>query len=451
MGQGARRSEGVGDLLGLCFPPHFGGANRAQPYDRSGDNSNVPVFLPLSVFLSFALSAVTHYDVKLALDSEARFLSGSESIRFEHAAGAVRWDKQIGLKIEKHRYAAGTLDIGNTTVHAAPSRGGEHIVNFEYTATPTIGLRRLSNGQGLFTAFHCAAWMVCASSPEYRATLRLEIVTRDSNLRAVGPGVERKHWRDAEGQHWIFETPSPTQSYLWSFAVARLQRSRLGHLEIFAPTSGPLALLETAEAERFFRERTGVDVLRNGYRQVFLPQAGVFGQEAAGLALMTETALQNLETKEDVVLMAHELAHQWWGVSVGIRSWSDFWLNEGVAEYVSLLYLEHRRGSEPFLAAVEKLKTRLTELQVNGQDRPLHFERWKDANEALGPLPYVKGALFLHRLRSQLGDKLFWQGMARYSKQHAGKLVDSNDFKRAFEDVTGLDLGPTFSEEVYGR
>jgi len=419
---------------------------------RSGDNLSVLAFLPLSLVLPMALSAVTHYDVKLTLDSEARVLYGRESIRFEHSAGAIRWDKQIGLKIKRHRCATGNLDIADNTVGAALSRGGEHIVNIEYIASPTIGFRRLSNGQGLFTAFHCAAWMVCASSPEDRATLRLEIVTTDSSLRAVGPGVERKHWRDTEGQHWVFETPSPAQSYLWSFAVARLKRSGFDRYEIFASASGhSAALRQTAEAARFFREKTGVDALHHGYRQVFLPQPGVFGQEAAGLGLMTETALQNLETKGDVVLMAHELAHQWWGVSVGIRSWSDFWLNEGVAEYVSLLYLEHLRGNQPFLAAIEELNRRFAKLEANGQDRPLHFEAWKDVNEALGPLPYVKGALFLHRLRSQLGDKLFWQGMARYSKQHAGKLVDSRAFQRAFEDVTGVDLAPTFNKEVYGR
>src|SRR5262249_38619565 len=111
----------------------------------------------------------------------------------------------------------------------------------------------------------------------------------------------------------------------------------------------------------------------------------------------------------------------------------------------------HLRGSEPFLAAVEKLQARFAELHANGRDRPLHFEGWKNAREALGPLPYVKGALFLHRLRSQIGDKRFWRGMAHYSQQYAWKLVDSRDFQRAFEEATRLDLSATFRTEVYGH
>jgi aminopeptidase N len=149
--------------------------------------------------------------------------------------------------------------------------------------------------------------------------------------------------------------------------------------------------------------------------------------------------------------MAHELAHQWWGVSVATGSWSDFWLNEGFAKYVSLLYLEHAKGRQPFEAAIEGLRSRLKELQANGKDRPVHFEEWKDAMEALGPLPYVKGALFLHRLRERMGDKLFWQALAHYIKRHAGKLVDSHDFQRALEEVTKQNFADMFNKEVYGR
>ena len=159
----------------------------------------MPSLLFLFIFLPMALHALTpHYDVKLTIDSEARLLRGRESIRFEHRAGTMRWDKRSGLNVEKHRYATGNLTVADTAVEAVLSQGGKHVVDLEYTATATAGFRWLSKEPGLFTAFHCAAWMVCDSSPEERATLRLEIVTKDSSLRAVGPGVERKHWRDAE-------------------------------------------------------------------------------------------------------------------------------------------------------------------------------------------------------------------------------------------------------------
>lgn len=405
-----------------------------------------------SLSLAAALQAgAPHYDVTLTVDAESHLLRGHESIRFDQNGSTMRWDKQALLQLHESHFPDGNLKMTDTSVDAATTRKGRHVMDFEYTASATRGFRWLTKEPGLFTAFWCTAWMVCASSPDQQATLRLEIIVKDPALTAVGPGVLRRQWRDVEGAHWVFETPTPVQTYLWSFAVAPLQHSKLAEFEIFAPVPDHSASLKrTAEAATFFRERTGVDAIPNGYRQVFMPQPGLFGQEATGLALMTEAALQNLEAG-DVVLMAHELAHQWWGVSVGIDSWSDFWLNEGVAEYASLLFLEHASGKTRFESEIANLRSRFADLQASGKDRPLHFESWKDASDALGDLPYVKGALFLHRLRTQIGDAQFWKGMALYSRRNRGKLVDSHSFQRAFEEATKLDLDRLFRKEVFGK
>jgi aminopeptidase N len=93
----------------------------------------------------------------------------------------------------------------------------------------------------------------------------------------------------------------------------------------------------------------------------------------------------------------------------------------------------------------------MDELRTAGRDRPLHFEGWKDAADALGPLPYVKGALFLHRLRTEVGDELFWHGLAIYTRRHAGQLVDSADFQRDFQEATRRDLSALFGQQVFGR
>jgi aminopeptidase N len=407
----------------------------------------------LLLLLPLALQAqVTHYDVKLTVDPEARVLRGRETIRFQHQPGHVQFQKQAGLKLSRQNSTSLKLAISDTSVEAVIPDGETHTISFDYTAAAARGLRWLAPGPGLFTTFYCEAWMICSTSPDRRATLRLEIVVPDDALRAVGPGALSKHWRDSEGSHWLFETPTAVQTYLLSFAVAPLIGSVHDRLEIYAPTPGhSAALRHTTDAAQFYRQRTGVDAIAHGYRQVFLPQKGTFGQEAAGLALMTDTYLQKLESADDVVLMAHELAHQWWGVSVAIRSWSDFWLNEGVCEYVSLLYLEHSRGRDAFLEAIGKLRTRMDELRTAGRDRPLHFEGWKDAADALGPLPYVKGALFLHRLRTEVGDELFWHGLAIYTRRHAGQLVDSADFQRDFQEATRRDLSALFGQQVFGR
>ena len=66
-----------------------------------------------------------------------------------------------------------------------------------------------------------------------------------------------------------------------------------------------------------------------------------------------------------------------------------------------------------------------------------------------GEIPYVKGALFLDRLRTTLGEEKFWQGIALYTSRNAQRLVDSRDFQRAMEEASGRDLEALFEEAVY--
>jgi len=125
------------------------------------------------------------------------------------------------------------------------------------------------------------------------------------------------------------------------------------------------------------------------------------------MALMSQDDLGDLVAKDDVQLVAHELAHQWWGVMLGIRSWSDFWLNEGFAEFMSDAYIEKHQGRTAYDKQIAELQDRMKKLREQGKDRPLHWEKWKDAHEALGPIPYVKGALGLEPAEDRVGRRDF--------------------------------------------
>jgi len=172
-------------------------------------------------------------------------------------------------------------------------------------------------------------------------------------------------------------------------------------------------------------------------------------QEAAALALLPKDFLGELEGQGDDRLMAHELAHQWWGVLVGIRSWSDFWLNEGMADFMQDVFLEQEKGRTAYDEEMARAKRELRELQASGNDRPLHWDGWQDAYGALDRLPYAKDALFLDRLRTELGEAAFWRGLMLYTSRNAGHLVDSNDFENAMEESSGRDLKQIFAEAVF--
>jgi aminopeptidase N len=237
---------------------------------------------------------------------------------------------------------------------------------------------------------------------------------------------------------------------LFSFAVARVAVGVKDNFSIYAQKmdANKVAFSKTEDAYAFLRTVASIDPMNSHYTQAFLPGPSM-GQEAAGMALMSQDDLVSLVDKDDVQLMAHEMAHQWWGVTIGIRSWSDFWLNEGFAEFMSDAYIEKHQGRAAYDKQIAELQVRMDKLREAGKDRPLHWEKWKDAHEALGQIPYVKGALFLARLRTKLGDETFWRGIAVYTSANARRLVDSRDFQQAMEKSSHRNLQSLFDEAVY--
>ena len=418
------------------------------------------IFLCCALCALFTVGAAaqsTHYSVRLVPDFEHHVLLGDETIEFQADAGEVEWQKQAGLHIVTSKVAEGAVTVADQSVTVRVLSAGRHSVRFKFEAAEGRGIKWFEGNAGLATAFYCEAWMVCDNSPGQRATLQLEIVVPvrplpqgASRFRVVGPGRRVKGWGGHDGHHFVFEQSDPVQTYLLSFGIARLELATDGRYSIYGQRmdTNNAAFAKTADAYAFLRSAASIDPMNPHYTQAFLPGPSM-GQEAAGMALMSQDDLSDLLDKDDVKLMAHELSHQWWGVTVGIRSWSDFWLNEGFAEFMSDAYIEKHQGRAAYNQKILELRERMKKLREEGKDRPLHWEKWKDAHEALGPIPYVKGALFLERLRTELGDEIFWRGIGLYTSGNALRLVDSSDFERAMEKASGRDLKTLFDEAVY--
>jgi aminopeptidase N len=406
--------------------------------------------LLLLFFITAAQAQVTRYAVKLTPDLDHHVLHGEETITFHHQQGDIQFQKQTGLQISSVTCGNCQATDADETVNIRWSTSGKHSLHVVYTAASHRGITWFPDHAGFDTAFYCEAWMVCDNSPAQRATLNLEIVLPSSNgLTAAGLGKFKKQWKDAEGKHFLFEQTKPVQTYLFSFGVAKFNRSVSGPFVVYTPDTDAhkMAFTKTADAYAFLRSKAGVDLMDSQYTQVFVPDG--IEQEAAGLALMPSAYLADLEQRDQAADMTHELAHQWWGVLVGIRSWSDFWLNEGMADFMTDAYLERHQGREAYDREIAAAKEQMDKLRAEGKDRPLHWEGWKDTHGALGPLPYVKGALFLDHLRTELGEERFWPGIKLYTTRNAGRLVDSRDFEHAMEEASGRDLKALFDQMVY--
>jgi aminopeptidase N len=137
-------------------------------------------------------------------------------------------------------------------------------------------------------------------------------------------------------------------------------------------------------------------------------------------------------------VFAHELAHQWFGDAVTLKSWKDVWLNEGFATYSEALWCEHKFGKD-------SLAGYMSSIDVDFLDKTVYNTQGFLFNSAV----YKKGAWCLHMLRDLVGDSLFFSVLKSYYEKYKFSNASTEDFKNECEKVTGQDLGYFFDQWVY--
>jgi aminopeptidase N len=148
-------------------------------------------------------------------------------------------------------------------------------------------------------------------------------------------------------------------------------------------------------------------------------------------------------------VVAHEIAHQWFGDSVTELTWADLWLSEGFATYFAGLFIEKYDGEDAFRAYMHNAAEKY--LSYERQRRaPIHDTQTEDLNQLLNPNNYEKGAWVLHMLRKRLGDARFFEGLRIYYVMHRDGNATTEDLRKALEKASGQDLKEFFARWVYG-
>lgn len=167
------------------------------------------------------------------------------------------------------------------------------------------------------------------------------------------------------------------------------------------------------------------------------------GMENAGAIFYDEAGITGNRSMEK--LMAHEIAHQWFGNSVTEADWSQVWLSEGLAVYLSLLYLEDKYGTDTLKKELMKSRQQVIGYSKK-KKRPIIDTVTTDYLELLNPNTYQKAGWVLHMLKRQLGESVFWKGVSEYYSAFAGKNAVTSDFRKIMESVSGKDLSLFFSQ-----
>jgi aminopeptidase N len=174
--------------------------------------------------------------------------------------------------------------------------------------------------------------------------------------------------------------------------------------------------------------------------------------EAAGFGGGTEHASaifygeKSILEKPDTGLIAHEIAHQWFGNAVTERDWDDVWLSEGFATYFTLLVAEHHEGRDAFVAGLKRSREAVFTLERQLPGAAVLHDNLADMKKVLNRLIYQKGGWTLHMLRHRMGTARFWDGIRDYYQRYRNGSVTTDDFRQVMESHVGQDLRPFFTQ-----
>jgi aminopeptidase N len=257
--------------------------------------------------------------------------------------------------------------------------------------------------------------------------------------------------------HWYMDKPH--SSYLISIVVGEYVKLQDYYLDIpleyYVYKSNAkyakLSFEKTPDIMKFFSEKIGYKYPYNKYAQTIVEDFVYGGMENITATTLTSSTIHDERAHLDVSsdgLVAHELAHQWWGNLLTCRSWEHAWLNEGFATYFTALYFEYAKGKDEFQFNVYNMQRSARFADMTNK-KPTVWNRYFDPTDVFGPHIYQRGGAILNMLRFVLGDELFWKAINYYAHKYAFQNVETNDFKIAIEDATGYNLKWFFDQWLY--
>jgi aminopeptidase N len=360
-----------------------------------------------------------------------------------------------------------TADTDHVTVRL-PRRaavGDTLAFTLRYHGTPERGLyfvprRNVIWSQG--EATENPGWIPTYDAPDDKDTWEM-LVTADTGLEVLSNGTLESVSPVAGGaQVWHWVQAQPASTYLMSvvegpFTVLRDQwRGIPVDYWVYPDTTdaGWRTFGETPTAIEVYSELL-VPFPWPKYDQAAIPDFTYGGMENVSATTQTDLALHGAGDEPEASgrgLVAHELAHQWFGDLVTTADWADAWLNEGMATYMESVEAEQTRGRDA--AELEWIRQQeQAEAADLREARPLVWGRYRGTDPIAlfftGHI-YPKGAQLAHQLRRLLGDSLFWAGLRRYLTDNAYEPVTTADYADAFEKTCGCDLGWFFDQWAYG-
>ena len=472
-------------ILLLCLMAEFSIMSSALASEKPFSFKDTPGKLPKDV-------VPTDYAVRIVPDIDKLTFAGTETVKLK----VRRRVRQLVLNALELKIEAASIDgkeLPRSAIKidskselltlALPSElpTGEHTLALRFAGIINqqgqglfymryqeqgTGVRKIMLGSQ-FEATDARRFFPCWDEPVFRARFQLTAVVPENWLAVSNMPVESED-KIAGGKEVRFAATPPMSSYLNVFVAGELEsiESRSGptQLRVIATKGkaemGRYALEATAQILRYYNDYFGVAYPLPKLDQIALP--GGFGgamENWGGITyyeskLLFDPKSSSQETKQDIYeVLAHEMAHQWFGDLVTMAWWDNLWLNEGFASWMGSKCTAHfnpqwevwlrrefprdpsRRAGIAKEAAMEG-DARSTTHPIQ---QPVATEA--EANSAFDDITYKKGQSFLLMLESFLGDDVFREGIRDYMAAHAYLNTTTADLWNALSDASGKPVG----------
>ncbi|MEN6310080.1 MAG: M1 family aminopeptidase, partial [Acidobacteriota bacterium] len=420
---------------------------------------------------------VLHYRLVLVLDDKEKSYLGEDTITLTslkdgleelvfdaeslEAMGAARLDGcplplSLGggkLRVRPHR----PLDYGETT---------SVVIKFRQR-NPKTGLRFIDAAPDHPAQVNTYSWpedahrwFPCFDYPNDKATSEVVVTVRgDWKVLSNGRLVKVTEDRAAGTRtwHWSQEQAHPVYGIMLAAGPFEVIQDARGPLPVSYwvypndADAAPRSFRKTTRMIDFYGQAFGFAYPWAKYDQVCVAGYGG-GMEATTATMLEQDTIHDARADQDFPsdwLVAHELAHMWWGDLVTERAWPDVWLSESFATYSEYLFSLFDRGEDEGALNLEAKKDAYLEEARERYIRPIVFDRYTDPWQIMDGHSYPKGAAVLHMLRFVMGDKPFFRTLAEFLSRFAFKNADTHDFMNVVRETGGENLDWFFDQWLY--
>jgi aminopeptidase N len=284
------------------------------------------------------------------------------------------------------------------------------------------------------------------------------IVSLREDYRVVANGALISDTIDPEtgrrSVHWSQTRPQPTYLYVMVAGNHSVLDDRHGDLPLhyrvypgdeadarlsFSPTPGMIA---------FFEGLYGVKFPWVKYDQIVIPGIGGGAESTSATVISEWTVKSAAELKDETpdALIAHELAHQWWGDMIGYKDWEHMWLSESFATHAEYLYAIHDLSADEAALTLYQHKANYLREARTKFIRPVVTNKWNRPNDMFDRHTYEKGGVVLNMFRELVGEEIFGKVLRTFLEKHAYSNVTTTDFFDTVRQVTGEDYSWFFDQ-----